>query len=58
MKEQPERPIVRVGDVVAREYEWAQGEFVHLVVTEDLLEDYQRVVDAGLWKIVTKGGEK
>lgn len=54
----PERQIVRVGDVISRPYEWSHAESVHLVVTDDLLADCQRVVDAGLWQIVTKGGAK
>jgi hypothetical protein len=55
MSEQPERQIVRVGDVVARKYEWSD-EYLHATVEEAYLADWQKVVDAGLWRIVTKGG--
>lgn len=54
---QPERQIVEVGDVVARKYEW-YGEMLHATVEAEYLEDWQRVVDAGMWRIVTKGSAK
>ena len=57
MNEQSERQIVQVGDVVARKYEWSDN-WLHATVEAEYLEDWQRVVDAGLWRIVTKGSAK
>lgn len=52
-----ERVILQVGDVLARKYEWSD-DWLHFIVDESNLADCQRVVDAGLWRVVrTKEGE-